>query len=205
MNGKACFGETLRKFKESQHLTYVEFSEELGIAKSALRGYISKERNPRLDTLELIAEKLNISLPELLGYEASKKETKIHPLLRSVYEQLLQLSDSLYAQAVLPDEDGECPRLLHALPESFSSSLQEGSYEARFLYIPYEETCFRSEIGTYRSCGIAVFLGKEFLMSVSDISTEAKDVIRLAKLCSENQLSPIHFSEAIEDFLSLLS
>ena len=151
MNGKARFGETLKKFKEAQKLTFVEFSEELGIAKSALRGYMLQERNPRLDTLELIAEKLKISLPELLGYENPARKPKIHPMVEAIYEQILQLSDSLYAQEVHLKGD--------------------------------KEYYYTSELGIYRSCGIAIFQGREFLMAVSDISTEAKDIIRLAKLC----------------------
>lgn len=200
MNGKACFSETLKKFKEARHLTLVECSEELGIAKSALRGYMLEERNPRLDTLEQIAEKMKISLSELLGYENPTRKPEIHPMLQGIYEQILQLSDSLYAQGIHLKEDKEC--LPYVLPEIFSTSLQEGDSEAMFLYIPYEKTCYCSELGSYRSCGIAIFQGREFLMSVSDISTEAKDVVRLAKICFEERLSPIHFCDVIEDFLS---
>ena len=201
MNGKARFGETLKKFKEAQKLTFVEFSEELGIAKSALRGYMLQERNPRLDTLELIAEKLKISLPELLGYENPARKPKIHPMVEAIYEQILQLSDSLYAQEVYLKGGKEY--LPYALPEILSTSfLTEGNSEAMFLYIPYEETYYTSELGIYRSCGIAIFQGREFLMAVSDISTEAKDLIWLAKLCCKECLSPIHFCDVIEDFLS---
>ena len=41
-------------------------------------------------------------------------------------------------------------------------------------------------------------------MSVSDISTEAKKVVRLADLCSKEQLFPIHFYDVIENFLSTI-
>lgn len=202
MNGKACLGETLRKIKEAQKLTYVEFSEELGIAKSALRGYIRKERNPRLDTLEVIAERLKMSLPELLGGGTPNGRLEIHPMLQAVYEQLLQVSESLYAWEIHLNADKECLLLPHALPRTYFSSWKEENSEAMFWYVPFEETLYHPEFGNYRSCGIAVFQGKELLMSVSDISTEAKEVVRLADLCSKEQLFPIHFYDVIEDFLT---
>lgn len=202
MNGKARLSETLKKIKEVQRLTYVEFSEDLGIAKSALYGYIQEELSPRLDTLEIIAEKLGMSVSELLNGGTSKGRSKIHPMLQVAYEQLLHLSESLYAWEIHLEADKEFSLLPHVLPQTFCSSQQEESSETTFLYIPFEETFYHPEFGAYHSCGIAVFQGKELLMSVSDISTVEKDVICLANLCSKEQLFPIHFPDVVPDFLA---
>lgn len=204
MNGKAHLSETLRKIMEAQKLTHVEFSEELGISKSALCEYIRGKRNPRLDTLEEISGRLKMSPSELLGGGTPKGRPEIHPMLQAVYEQILQASESLYAWEAHLKGDQEFSLLPHVLSQTSLSSLQEENSGTMFLYVPFEEICYRPEFGNYLSCGIAVFQGKELLMSVSDISTEAKEVVRLADLCSKEQLSPIHFYDVIEDFLSAI-
>ena len=97
----------LKKIKDERNATYVEFAEELGIGKSTLQGLISRTETPRLDTIMLIAEKLNIPVPELLcGPEdiahaiASEDRLRTHPLLlpllESVLEQVFYLSEVLY-------------------------------------------------------------------------------------------------------------
>lgn len=45
---------------EERQLSLTEFSKELGIGKSSLQAYLNGQQNMRSDTIELIAEKLEI-------------------------------------------------------------------------------------------------------------------------------------------------
>lgn len=57
--------------------TVVEFAQELGIARSSLQEYLKETSNPRTDTIELIAEKLEISPAELISDPEFKAEKEI--------------------------------------------------------------------------------------------------------------------------------
>ena len=57
----------IKRYKRAHHLSVAELSEELGIAKSALAGYLSGTCNPRTDTLELLAEKHGVSVAEIIS------------------------------------------------------------------------------------------------------------------------------------------
>lgn len=57
----------IKRYKEAHRLSIAELSAELGIAKSALAGYLSGECNPRADTLELLAEKCGVSVAEMIS------------------------------------------------------------------------------------------------------------------------------------------
>ncbi len=51
--------------KENMSLT--EFAKKLGIARSSLQQYLSGASNPRADTIQLLADKLNIPVEALVG------------------------------------------------------------------------------------------------------------------------------------------
>lgn len=55
---------------EERQLSLTEFSKELGIGKSSLQAYLNGQQNMRSDTIELIAEKLEITPAELVSYPA---------------------------------------------------------------------------------------------------------------------------------------
>ena len=57
----------IKRYKRAHHFSVAELSEELGIAKSALAGYLSGTCNPRTDTLELLAEKRGVSVAEIIS------------------------------------------------------------------------------------------------------------------------------------------
>lgn len=67
-------------------------------------------------------------------------------------------------------------------------------------YIPKLEKIHNPEIGSYSSFGIAVYQDKKLILFVSDISTEEALVTNLAMHCSQQQLSPTHLYDVIEDF-----
>lgn len=57
----------LRWYKEVNRLSMSEFAEELGIAVSSLQSYLNGTANPRLDTIEQLAAKMNIPIIEMVS------------------------------------------------------------------------------------------------------------------------------------------
>ena len=68
-----------------------EYSSELGVSKSMLQTYLSGQGNPRADTLEQIAERLNLSPVGLLSGE-EPKGYYVPPLLNTL-EAVSNLSE----------------------------------------------------------------------------------------------------------------
>ena len=108
----------LRAKMRELDMSQTEFSDELGIPRSSLQGYLKQEVNPRADTMEFLAERLGCSLSELVTGDAGQTicefcpfkrlmEGKhlLHPALRPFAEDLQQLlltvlrfSDLLYEE-----------------------------------------------------------------------------------------------------------
>lgn len=64
---KENIAKFLRRYKETRDLTVSEMAEELGIAKSIIMEYLNGVGNPRADTLELIAEKCEVPVTEIIS------------------------------------------------------------------------------------------------------------------------------------------
>ena len=73
--------------------------------------------------------------------------------------------------------------------------------EVRYRYIPVEEM-LKNEETDYVSYGISVRSIEEEIAFVSDISTDLDQVKKLAELCTEQELSPEHLGDVVEDFLN---
>ncbi len=101
---------------EERQLSLTEFSKELGIGKSSLQAYLNGQQNMRSDTIELIAEKLEITPAELVSYPAEQQppSENLHPLLgpiekefQAVNKFLTVISDRLYELEAQLEERGE--------------------------------------------------------------------------------------------------
>ena len=57
----------MKRYKQEHHLSVLALSELLGIAKSATVTYLTGACNPRLDTLEIIAEKCGVTVAEIVS------------------------------------------------------------------------------------------------------------------------------------------
>lgn len=57
----------MQKIKQERHLSIQEFSDELGITKSAAQIYLKGKGNPRADTLELLAKGCGLSITQLVS------------------------------------------------------------------------------------------------------------------------------------------
>ena len=58
---------TLKMTMSQRNISLAEFAEELGIARSSLQEYLKEDANPRADTIQLLSEKLGISVSQLLS------------------------------------------------------------------------------------------------------------------------------------------
>ena len=77
----------LQEIREERGLSITDFSEELEISRSLLQAILSGKANPRADTIEHIAEKLQISPISLLAPSpAPQQEDR---LVQEVTDQVL--------------------------------------------------------------------------------------------------------------------
>lgn len=67
MSIKKNIAEFLHRYKEARSLTVAEMADELGVAKSIIMEYLNGDGNPRADTLELIAEKCDVPVTEIIS------------------------------------------------------------------------------------------------------------------------------------------
>ena len=83
MNMSTYTGDMIRKYRTEKGLTQKKLGEMCGIADSAIRRYEIGKANPKVETLQKIADALNISINRLLagkivisvnGAEQSKNE-----------------------------------------------------------------------------------------------------------------------------------
>lgn len=58
---------TLLQYKRDRELTTVELATELHLAVSTTQEYLNGDGNPRADTLEMIAQRMNITVVELIS------------------------------------------------------------------------------------------------------------------------------------------
>mgnify|MGYP003479150909 FL=1 len=71
------------------------------------------------------------------------------------------------------------------------------------------ERCIHPDIGVYRSYGIHAFeiIGKLIrpIAQMHDITTIQEEVETLVQLCNAYQLSPVHLSDVVADFIEKTS
>lgn len=75
-------------------------------------------------------------------------------------------------------------------------------FSKTYHYHVTQETIHSNELGSYVTYGIRAECNGESLAFVSDVSLTLEQAQRLAELCTECQLSPIHLCDVIEDFLA---
>lgn len=70
-----------------------------------------------------------------------------------------------------------------------------------FRYVPFESKEIPDTTGVHTSYGIRVLDAQSHeVASVSDVSTNRSWIDTLCGLCTNQQLSPIHLTDVIEDF-----
>ena len=77
----------------SRRQSIAEFSEELGISRSSMQELLKGNGNPRMDTIEHIAARLQIDPAALLSCSFSQGQTETALLLLQVIDTFSGLSD----------------------------------------------------------------------------------------------------------------
>lgn len=129
----------LKEYRKEQNLNQFEFAEDCGLSKETV-SLIEREReNTTLDTIQLLAARMGITLSELFDH-------------------------SPITYCVIPGE-----------------------------------TTIENE--TFKTYGIAAIKNGVIIKCIPDISTDFNKVKSLALMCTENNLSLIHFGDIVEDFI----
>ena len=84
---------TIRTIMEQKQKSLTEFSEELGISRTALYDYLKARGNPSIDTIEQIAEKLEISPAALMTGLMDMDHKEIVLLLLDTIQSVAELSE----------------------------------------------------------------------------------------------------------------
>ena len=71
----------LKSIKEKKEYTLTEFADELEISRSQLQGILKGKANPRINTIEHIAKKLNISPEVLITTELNSSQLALAEVL----------------------------------------------------------------------------------------------------------------------------
>lgn len=105
MKTKKNIASTLQRAREERGQSVEEFSAELNIAKSTLQAYLKggENSNPTIDTLRLIAEKLDMTVVDVLSDPGAPEARppqcahclaaeieRLHPLLREPMKNQLE-------------------------------------------------------------------------------------------------------------------
>ncbi len=71
-------GDMIRKYRKEKGLTQKQLGELCGIADSNIRKYENGKQNPKIETLQKIADALNIDINKLAMYKISARNSQIH-------------------------------------------------------------------------------------------------------------------------------
>lgn len=83
----ALFKDMLKYLRSRENLSQAELAEKLGVAKSTISMYEVGKREPDFETLEAIADILNVDMNFLLGKEGSEND---HYYLNDETRQIAQ-------------------------------------------------------------------------------------------------------------------
>lgn len=71
-----------------------------------------------------------------------------------------------------------------------------------YQYLTIRQTLLSNELGIYKTFGINVVNRTgETVFTIPDVSPSREFAENLCRICYENQLSPIHLINIIEDFI----
>lgn len=194
---------TLKKELNKRGARFQDFAQELGIPRTTLTGYMKGTSHPRADSLEYLAEKLGISLAELVSGEESPHNDGL-----ACIEPVLMEIPALHPRAMPIARDA-----VSLLQDAFRLSddlygLKENEPEDESSDEVYRYFLHEMMIPSYRSPAYGILVKQRFgqgwvtITLVSAFSHDKRAVEQLAAHCTELQLSPIHLLDVIQDFLT---
>ncbi|MCU7380934.1 helix-turn-helix domain-containing protein [Hominibacterium faecale] len=93
MTLQSNLSNVINAIRKTRGLTITEFSEELGISRSAMQTLLNGKCNPRMDTLEQISDRLNVDPSILISSNFSEEEWKLIFLFFNGIDAFCQLSE----------------------------------------------------------------------------------------------------------------
>lgn len=88
------FAERLRKLQKDRDMTQVDFAKLLDIAPGTLANYMNDRKNPQIDTVASIAEKLGVTVGWLCGDDVEVKRPETYIEVVKAIDWLLSLNDA---------------------------------------------------------------------------------------------------------------
>jgi len=79
------YGEIIKKVRKERGLTQKQLGERLGISQAAIGQFESNKANPKIDTIQKIADALNVSLNDLIPDVFEQKTQEGHELRATDY------------------------------------------------------------------------------------------------------------------------
>lgn len=73
------FGDRLRELRIGKGLSQMDFSKQIHISKSSVNMYERGEREPKFETLEIIADYFNVDMDYLLGKSDIARKSPVTP------------------------------------------------------------------------------------------------------------------------------
>ena len=182
---------------------FMEFAEELGIPRTTLAGYLKGTSHPRADSLEYLAEKLGISLAELVSGDEYPPNRGI-----SCLEPVLLEMAALHPRAVPIAQDA-----VSLLQTAFQMSddlydIEEAEQETENQEIVYRYLLHELRGAALRSPEYGILVkqrcaqGWSTIALIAAISRNKHEVEHLAACCTKLQLSPCHLLDVVQDFLT---
>ena len=187
---------TLQRRMEEAGKTKLEFSKELGIPRSTLQGYLRGEKGLRSDSIEELAKSLGMSPAQLISgpgaAEAVASEPFLtgspaqHPLVRALAEEIVEAALRLSGEW----REFDAVETDSAPDGAYRYALYEAHGAAR---VPYAYGILGQQLqeGHWKTAAM-----------IAPFSNDSAATARLARLCTEQQLEPIHILDVIHDFMN---
>lgn len=96
------FGKRLKRLLDKRMITQAQMAKDLNVSPATISGYVTNTHQPAIDMLIDIAEYLQVSVEELVGFNVNVDD----PVRKDKIVEILELV------SVLPDEDLELIRML---------------------------------------------------------------------------------------------
>ena len=193
---------TLKREMDKRGVNYAELSAEINVLRMTLQGYLNGTSHPRADSMENLADKLRISVAELVS-----GEEHFAPVSNPDIDQILSHIPTLHPK-VLPAAQ-QAASLLNRLLQ-----LSEELYTAEDLDLdaPYQNAgylyCLHEMWDPFRRSLSYGILVKEYMHGsrstiamVAPFSGDRTAVLGLIDCCTRLQLDPEHLLDVVQDFL----
>lgn len=202
-------GKTIHELRLQKNLTIEALAFRTGISVSHM-GYIERgtKTNITVETLQKIANALEIKPYQLLLYSSEKKEggcplSTVLVRCLGCEKEKTDMLDCCTATRICTAE-----QLLTDSNISYIEQIKEkiSHSQPKYHYEIFCEILLSEDYGYYKTYGISCRMSNNpthTITKISDISIEKEIVLNLVDLCNEEQLDPIHLSDVVYDALSV--